>query len=143
MRSEEGNWPYPRSHRCAGAAKGDPSLPPPPHTEVQGLVQNPLTGGNSCPDDGRGTLSPDLSSLSPAPGLQVPGSLPLPRGGVGLAANFITVKVRSQYPCTFKNISVSKILNSNYTCMLKYLGRNALMPEIYFELHQKIRWIDG
>ena len=25
----------------------------------------------------------------------------------------------------------------------KYLGRNVLMSEIYFELHQKIRWIDG
>lgn len=57
--------------------------------------------------------------------------------GVGLAANFITVKVRSQYPYIFTNISMSKILNSSYTCMLKYLGRNVLMSEIYFELHKK------
>ena len=26
--------------------------------------------------------------------------------------------------------------------MLKYLGRNVLMSEIYFKLHKKIRWID-
>jgi len=85
-----------------------------------------------------------ISHLSLQPlGCRFQGPFLSPGVGVGLAANFITVKVRSQYPCTFKNISVSKILNSNYTCMLKYLGRNALMPEIYFELHQKIRWIDG
>lgn len=28
-------------------------------------------------------------------------------------------------------------------CMMKYLGESALMSAMHFEMHQKIRWMDG